>query len=186
MEERLLIAVFIVIALIITLFWIVTSTPTKKDNGQNGIISMRQFKLTTVDFTGCRELYFGVNNLVDKTIKYVHFTVDFFNRVNDPVATGKQYFLTGPISTYMDNQMVTLYDIVDSAKSITSAKIAQIVVDYMDGTSVTLAGTDLDAISGPKQTYEYDKTTTEKKYNSGPGALCVILNLILWGIILFA
>lgn len=167
---------------------IISFSNSAKADGQKeqGVISMRQFKLTKTDFTGCKELYFGVNNLSDKTIKYVHFTVDFLNRVNDPVAVGKKYCLTGPITTYTENQMVTLYDIVDGAKQIASAKITNIIVEYMDGTSTTISGDELDTISGPKKSYEYDDTTTEKKYNSGPSALCVILNLILWGVIIFA
>ena len=97
----------------------------------------------TPNFIGNNEMTVSLTNKSNKTIKYVHFNVDFYNTVNDRLeyrTPYSHYEITGPIAPGASNDSNVYWllplDIVHT--QISRAKMNEIDVVFTDGTSIEL------------------------------------------------
>ena len=85
-------------------------------------------------------LMWAAKNISDKAIKYIRFTVEFFNPVDDPAYdsitndTKKTIELIGPIAA---GDSFLYRKIIAYSNSCEYVNITKIEIDYMDGTTVT-------------------------------------------------
>ena len=106
-------------------------------------------------------LAWGATNKSSKVIKYLTFTAEFYNSVDDPARdsiTGKTFKtirLIGPISS---GESFYYRKIIGYSTSCAYIKITDITIEYMDGTTIT-------------GTYNY--STHHKPYTSSPPEIYV-------------
>ncbi len=85
-------------------------------------------------------LSWGATNLADKDIKYITFTIKYYNSVGDPAydsITGKSSYtarLTGPVGAGKSFYMRKL---IGYGSDIMYGKITEVNIEYMDGTTVS-------------------------------------------------
>ncbi len=95
------------------------------------------------------DLYMVWTNTSDKTIKYCDITVQPYNSVGDVVECtirDRSYFTgrcTGPYSKGQGMSTSRYWDCAWYNSTISSAKITEISIEYMDGTKKNISGTDL-------------------------------------------
>ncbi len=83
-------------------------------------------------------LHWAAKNVTDKTIKYLTFTMEFYNAVGDLTAeeitkqTSKTVKVTGPIGP---QESLYIKDIVGYSVDCQSIKITNLDIEYMDGTT---------------------------------------------------
>lgn len=85
-------------------------------------------------------LQWGFQNLSNKTIKYITFTVYYYNAVGDLVEdnisgkTSGTFKITGPIDP---KENVMFRDVLMYSKTCTKFYISDVKIEYMDGTIVS-------------------------------------------------
>ena len=112
------------------------------------IIKISYMNTSTPNSAGGVDLYIKWINKSSKTIKYIYFYAEAYNAVNDPVKceirreSVVNCSATGPYKSgegsFNDSLNGTHWENVWYNNSITSAKLKQIKIEYMDGTSITL------------------------------------------------
>lgn len=98
------------------------------------------------------DLSINWTNISDKTIKYITFTVYPVNAVNDIVYSEINSYLqgqfkgkeTGPIKKGEGSKEGYVYSNAWYNNTIVKAILMQVDIEYMDGTTVLLSGSDLD------------------------------------------
>lgn len=117
-----------------------------------GAIRVEKLWCSTPDAFGGVKLYINFTNKSEKTIKYVNFAVKFHNAVGDVVKCKLKdedtYYCqaTGPYETGEGLSGSNYYWGEYYNSTITSAKLVSLSIDYMDNTSVSFKGTEVDYI----------------------------------------
>ena len=108
------------------------------------LIRVTKVAVSAPDSAGGVELYFNYINNSDKVIKYVNFSVTFYNAVGDVVkgkydqSTVNRCYDTGPFKKG-EGRTGTWWHWGDFYNwDITSVKLVDLSIEYTDGTTVTL------------------------------------------------
>lgn len=108
------------------------------------LIRVTKVAVSAPDSTGGVELYFNYINNSDKVIKYVNFSVTFYNAVGDVVkgkydqSTVNRCYDTGPFKKG-EGRTGTWWHWGDFYNwDITSVRLVDLSIEYTDGTTVTL------------------------------------------------
>lgn len=116
------------------------------------LIRVTKVAVSAPDSAGGVELYFNYINNSDKVIKYVNFSVTFYNAVGD-VVTGKynqstvnRCYDTGPFKKG-EGRTGTWWHWGDFYNwDITSVKLVDLSIEYTDGTTVTFTKDQVDGV----------------------------------------
>lgn len=117
------------------------ATKTARD-----ILRIKKVITSTPNSAGGVDLNIHWTNMSDKTIKYIVFTVNAYNAVDDIVYSDIGYSKsavrvqeTGPIKKGDGNKSGYLWSNTWYNSTISYAKIKEIEIEYMDGTTCTLS-----------------------------------------------
>lgn len=116
------------------------------------IIRVTKVAVSAPDSVGGVELYFNFVNNSDKTIKYLHFGVTFYNAVNDVVLPNynKQAINycqeTGPYKKGEGLNGTNWYWGKYYSFDIKTVKLVNLSIEYMDGTTITLSNDQIAAV----------------------------------------
>ena len=116
------------------------------------LIRVTKVAVSAPDSAGGVELYFNFINESEKTIKYVYFSVTFYNAVGDVVNGQYNYGTvnyckdTGPFATG-EGRTGTWWHWGDYYNwDITSVKLVDLSIEYTDGTTVTFTKDQVDGV----------------------------------------
>lgn len=116
------------------------------------IIAVNDLRLYSPNSAGGCDVHLEFTNMSQKEIKYLDWTANIYNAVNDKVACsirGTYTFsgrVTGPLAykqIFEGNWENTIYNY--SAESV---RFTKVVITYMDGTKKTLSGAEFSAVIG--------------------------------------
>lgn len=116
------------------------------------IIRVSKVQMSSKDSAGGLYLYVNFTNNSPKTIKYIRVSFTFYNAVNDPIVL--QYKTSEVLTGEMVGPFATGEGISDLSQgwgkfynwTIDSVKLVKIQIEYMDGTTETLTGKDLEYV----------------------------------------
>ena len=116
------------------------------------LIRVTKVAVSAPDSSGGVELYFNYINNSDKVIKYVNFSVTFYNAVGDVVkgkydqSTVNRCYDTGPFKKG-EGRTGTWWHWGDFYNwDITSVKLVDLSIEYTDGTTVTFTKDQVDGV----------------------------------------
>lgn len=116
------------------------------------LIRVTKVAVSAPDSAGGVELYFNYINNSDKVIKYVNFSVTFYNAVGDVVkgkydqSTVNRCYDTGPFKKG-EGRTGTWWHWGDFYNwDITSVKLVDLSIEYTDGTTVTFTKDQVDGV----------------------------------------
>jgi hypothetical protein len=116
------------------------------------ILRVKYVRTASPNSAGGVDLSIYWHNRSKKTIKYVHWTFDAYNAVNDPVSCtirGDRHFIgkeTGPFVPGSWNGGYSSWECAWYNYSIVKAKLIEAEIEYMDGTTLTLQGNQIEYI----------------------------------------
>ena len=180
----------LVFVCIITIYGLDLKKDKKHESIQEKpLFRIDDFRLTNLDScispsVATREIWLCFTTQSEKPIKYLYYTADFYNRVNEKVYT-KTYPYMGPFYEG-DREKDHYYEIrqFEHASVIEKAVITEMAIKYMDDTIVWIKDDDLAKIVGPKTAYAGGVTQTDKRLGNYTSPLSIIVGIIAWGLIL--
>lgn len=149
----------LVVALFVYLMSTALTSNQKKNENREDTIRIIKCYHSNVDFVGNTWVYFSFQNLSSKAIKYLFFTVSFYNNVGDLV-TRKLCKVVGPIhidEVHNDGKHWQLY----VGGEATKMRLTEVKIEYMDGTSASFLGENLQKINGYHRVLSYGEGNTD-------------------------
>ncbi len=124
------------------------------------VIRINKAQLESPNSAGGCDYHLYFTNLSSKTIKYLRWSGQVYNRVNDPAyceirrtASCSGYY-TGPIAP--EAERWGYWDCIVYNYDADTVKLNNISIDYMDGTSIHLSASDIRAlVKAPRMEYRW-------------------------------
>lgn len=119
-------------------------------------IRLTSYYLSGANSCGGRDIHFNYQNLSKKTIKYLDFSVTFYNAVGDLAYDeirgycGFNGRTTGPIKPNGSNYDSCLYECAIYNYQAKKMTLNSIRIEYMDGSVLRIDGADLKLVKGYK------------------------------------
>ncbi len=126
----------------------------KMEKRVKNIVRVTKLQVSKPNSVGGVSVYIGFKNMSDKTIKYITFEVVPYNAVGDIMRCEIRDYAnfgcqaTGPYATGegLAGNNSAYWDCVWYNSTITSVQLTNIDIEYMDGTSVSLSGNELNYV----------------------------------------
>lgn len=118
------------------------------------ILRITKLAFSKPNSAGGVDLFIGFKNASDKVIKYIYFSVTPYNAVGDPVSceiTRKSLIRTKSTGPFNKGEGLKgnnsgYWECAWYNYHIDSLMLSEVFIEYMDGTSVTISGEDLEYI----------------------------------------
>ena len=134
-------------------------------------IRIKKTQLESPNSAGGCDYHLYFTNLSSKTIKYLHWSGQVYNRVNDPAyceirrTASCSGYCTGPIAP--KDERWGCWDCIVYNYDADTVKLNNISIDYMDGSHFSLSASDIRALTkAPRMEYNWsiDKEECNERY----------------------
>lgn len=137
---------FIVLALAVLALLLVSCATGSESSyyREDGVINIKKITVDKPNIVDGVDMRIYWQNLSGKEIKYIYFDVQAFNAVNDPVkceirgsSVRTNMYVTGPVPANFNSHHY--WEAVWYNSSIKRAEILNVRIEYMDGTTKSIA-----------------------------------------------